>query len=542
MTDTTGALPPAGWYPDPYGAPFERWWDGAGWTTHTNAPEVAVEPTPEPVPYTPPVQADPYANFASPNPQSSPQPVFEQPAFEQPAYQQPAFEQLANQQPAFEQPAFEQPAYQQPAFEQPVFEQPVYQQPAFEQPVFEQPTYQAPEQPVYQPPAFETPAFETPAFETPVFAAPQAQEAVYQPPAENLYPENLYQAPNENDAVPARESYDERPFAQPAQQQAPVTSQPQAAQSGMPNPPSSFDFGFGQMRTGDTGMPSNASIPADGESGLFGSWEPSEYTEPPNNRAANAGLVLGILSFIFSAVAGVIGLVLSVLGLSRAAAFAREGAGPVGRGKAVAGIILSIIGSVASAALIIYGMPLVIGQLGGGAEDTGNGQVTDDGTVLTVNGGVPLAVGETGVIPLADSETPAITFVVTAITPAFECTAPVDEIVSAENGQFIAVAIDLTLAADYLTIMDSAVPLRMNQSDWIGYSADPAAGQVNNTDGGVNCIPAAEQFPDELVAGTTTSAVIVLDMGTDTASVSWAPGGVTDLDPGITRWEWAVPA
>jgi hypothetical protein len=29
MTDTTGALPPAGWYPDPYGAPYERWWDGA---------------------------------------------------------------------------------------------------------------------------------------------------------------------------------------------------------------------------------------------------------------------------------------------------------------------------------------------------------------------------------------------------------------------------------------------------------------------------------------------------------------------------------
>lgn len=29
--DTTGP----GWYPDPAGAPIERWWDGARWTPYT---------------------------------------------------------------------------------------------------------------------------------------------------------------------------------------------------------------------------------------------------------------------------------------------------------------------------------------------------------------------------------------------------------------------------------------------------------------------------------------------------------------------------
>jgi len=28
-------LPSAGWYPDPAGAPVDRWWDGAQWTPYT---------------------------------------------------------------------------------------------------------------------------------------------------------------------------------------------------------------------------------------------------------------------------------------------------------------------------------------------------------------------------------------------------------------------------------------------------------------------------------------------------------------------------
>jgi hypothetical protein len=34
VSDPQSALPPAGWYPDPSGAPQQRWWDGQGWTVH----------------------------------------------------------------------------------------------------------------------------------------------------------------------------------------------------------------------------------------------------------------------------------------------------------------------------------------------------------------------------------------------------------------------------------------------------------------------------------------------------------------------------
>jgi Protein of unknown function (DUF2510) len=30
--------PPAGWYPDPSGAPGTRWWDGFSWSHHTQQP------------------------------------------------------------------------------------------------------------------------------------------------------------------------------------------------------------------------------------------------------------------------------------------------------------------------------------------------------------------------------------------------------------------------------------------------------------------------------------------------------------------------
>lgn len=47
MTETT---PPEGWYPDPSGAPQQRYWTGDEWTTAIAAPAVVAVPVPVPVP------------------------------------------------------------------------------------------------------------------------------------------------------------------------------------------------------------------------------------------------------------------------------------------------------------------------------------------------------------------------------------------------------------------------------------------------------------------------------------------------------------
>ena len=60
MPDYPSAPPPASWYPDPAGAPAERWWDGTQWSEHLRA-----VPTAAPViPATAPVAA-PIPQFAS---------------------------------------------------------------------------------------------------------------------------------------------------------------------------------------------------------------------------------------------------------------------------------------------------------------------------------------------------------------------------------------------------------------------------------------------------------------------------------------------
>jgi hypothetical protein len=68
VTQAGSGLPPAGWYPDPTGGESgqQRWWDGAGWTAHVQAP-----PPAQPV-YEPPVveqrvgeQRDSYSSYTS---------------------------------------------------------------------------------------------------------------------------------------------------------------------------------------------------------------------------------------------------------------------------------------------------------------------------------------------------------------------------------------------------------------------------------------------------------------------------------------------
>ncbi|GAA2724288.1 DUF2510 domain-containing protein [Cellulomonas aerilata] len=64
------------------------------------------------------------------------------------------------------------------------------------------------------------------------------------------------------------------------------------------------------------------------------------------NNLATAGLVLGVVALLVNTflVVSIAALVLSVLGLNRAGQLVQAGYGPVGRGKAIAGIVLSLLG------------------------------------------------------------------------------------------------------------------------------------------------------------------------------------------------------
>jgi len=73
------------------------------------------------------------------------------------------------------------------------------------------------------------------------------------------------------------------------------------------------------------------------------------------NAPATAGLVLGIISVVANPLllVGITSFILSVKGLSRARKWESEGSTPVGRKKAVWGIVLASIGSVISLLIIV---------------------------------------------------------------------------------------------------------------------------------------------------------------------------------------------
>lgn len=79
----------------------------------------------------------------------------------------------------------------------------------------------------------------------------------------------------------------------------------------------------------------------------------SSELDSAKNTPATAGLALGIISPFVGPVAGIVGLVLSGIGLSRSNTYSRAGHSPAGHKKAIWGLILSSLGTTLSIGLLI---------------------------------------------------------------------------------------------------------------------------------------------------------------------------------------------
>ncbi|WP_181019791.1 DUF2510 domain-containing protein [Nonomuraea typhae] len=105
---------PAGWYPDPYGSPQLRWWDGNQWTDATHAQEQAPPQPPQAPQPAPQDGTDWSAHPANPTLQ------YGTPLQGQGQYGQPSSGSTPNPTTPFAQPSFEQrPSYEQSTYGQP---------------------------------------------------------------------------------------------------------------------------------------------------------------------------------------------------------------------------------------------------------------------------------------------------------------------------------------------------------------------------------------------------------------------------------------
>ena len=495
MTDYPGNLPPAGWYPDPYGAPYERWWDGAQWTDHTNIPAA-----PEPVA----TQAEP---------------AVVEPAPAEPVAAQPV---AASYQPTSE------PAYEAPAAER--YPEQIYRAPSQTPEPAEQPYKSpAPEQSAWNTPASPASSFDD------IFATGQAPQ---QPAAAQTAQPAFTPTTDTFGAQQDAQSYQPQAAQQPTQPQSYQTAQPaydpNAAQSAQPQQaflPTSASGGaddFGQLIAGGG---------AGGAADPYDNWSNQDYEEPARNTMATVGLTFGVLSFVIPALAGLVGIITSALGLVRSSRFQREEGVALGRGKSIAGIALSVIGSAASIAVVLFVLPGLINPVDAGDDGDASGLVAN--LPKTDFGNIAMEPGATGTINFAGTDTPSIQFVVTDITLNPECTADPEFVLSPDNGEFVALTMEFTTAAEYQTAMDNGTLLQVATSDFSGLTVDGAT--VLNTDAGLSCAPEAELLPTEIAAGTTVSGTVILDVSTATTSFSYSPKGVTGLDASTTRWEWSIP-
>lgn len=229
---------------------------------------------------------------------------------------------------------------------------------------------------------------------------------------------------------------------------------------------------------------------------------------PPTNGAATASLVLGIVSIVMSLlfVPAVIGLVLGIVGIGRA----RRSTPQVGKGKAVAGIVLSAIG-------LLTGIGIVSALTSGDGPGTGDGpaavvqpEETKDGDDSDGAVTEPTDVAEE---PAAEPELPGVgdaardgkfEFTVVKVEPGVKEIG--DDFLSQKaQGQFVLVHLTVENIGDEAQYFDGS-----NVTAYDGKNREFAA----DTEAAIY-LDDSNSFLNEINPGNSVEGVVVFDVPAD---------------------------
>jgi hypothetical protein len=217
--------------------------------------------------------------------------------------------------------------------------------------------------------------------------------------------------------------------------------------------------------------------------------------------------------------------------LGRASRLNAEGEGPVGRAKSIWGLTLSVLSVAALAAAAVFVLPAFL------TPETPTSVVGDSLGAETLNerGNVIMEVGDTSQLTSVSTQQPAVEFAVTAIEQDPICTADSSVV---PTGRFVAVTMEFTTTTDYASIMSTGEPMSVTAQDWSAYTFDGTA--ISIAGSGAGCLPAEQLLPATIPAGETVTGTILLDVGADVTSISWAPLFAVGIVEQLTRWEWQL--
>lgn len=157
------------------------------------------------------------------------------------------------------------------------------------------------------------------------------------------------------------------------------------------------------------------------------------------------------------------------------------------------------------------------------------------GPVLNLRDNVEFVVGEPISIAFPGSGNEAIRMVVTAVERDPECPGDPTWYAPPENGQFVALQLEITTSEDYLELMAGKQPLALYWHDW--YGIDAGGSPIENTPYGFGCYDLDVQVPQEIPSGVTTTGPFVMDLPPGTTKIMWKPTGLYGVDHG---YEWDI--